>query len=58
MNHRLPIVRRLTGMLALPEVLPAPGDPPQGAGRRARSRQTPSVQRARLEAELRRHWWL
>jgi hypothetical protein len=58
MNHRLPLVRRLTGMLALPEVLPAPDDPPQGAARHAGRRQTPSVQRARLEAEMRRHWWL
>jgi hypothetical protein len=58
MNHRLPLVRRLTGMLALPEVLPAPGDPPQGAAGRARIRRNPSVERARLEAEMRRHWWL
>lgn len=58
MNHRLPIVCRLTGMLALPDVLPAHGDPSEGAARRARGRRGPSVQRARLEAELRRHWWL
>lgn len=57
MQHRLPIVRRLTRVLSLPEVLPPHSDPTERGARNARVWRSPSQQRARLEAEMRRHWW-